>query len=157
MTDAAVIQATFADWRTVKGRKQLQLIFEVPLERQKEVLNTLGAPSAADPAWCAIAVLNMARAPVAAPAEVEKERQKWGEVTPTAQACIRCQEPIFQQYVIEKRGFKELDDKEKNAAVFIRRQCNINTRAALSTNRAGAAIWRSIDSDYLDWKRAESM
>jgi hypothetical protein len=52
------IKATFADWRTVKSRKMLQLIFEVPLETQAEVLTTLGAPMPDRDIWVALARLN---------------------------------------------------------------------------------------------------
>lgn len=54
MTDSAIL-ATFADWRTVKGRKVLQLIFEVPLEEQAKVLSHLGAPMPMAHIWCGIA------------------------------------------------------------------------------------------------------
>lgn len=51
------IRATFADWRTVKTRKALQLIFEVSLEQQAEVLAILGAPMPDVDTWVAIARL----------------------------------------------------------------------------------------------------
>jgi hypothetical protein len=54
---AAAIKATFADWRTVKGRKVLQLIFEVSLEQQGDVLSVLGAPMPDEARWCGIALL----------------------------------------------------------------------------------------------------
>jgi len=57
MTDAAAIQATFSDYRTVKGRKVLQIIFEVPIERQGEVFAALGYPMPDAERWCAIALL----------------------------------------------------------------------------------------------------
>lgn len=57
MAEPAVLQATFADWRTVKGRKQLQLIFEVPIEQQAHVLSVLGAPLSDTATWVAIARL----------------------------------------------------------------------------------------------------
>lgn len=56
MMDAA-IRATFAEWRMVKTRKVLQLVFEVPLEQQAGVLTTLGAPMPDAEIWCGIARL----------------------------------------------------------------------------------------------------
>lgn len=64
MTDAAIL-ATFADWRTVKGRKVLQLVFEVPLEDQAKVLSHLGPPMPMADIWCGIAKI-----------EREKERSE---------------------------------------------------------------------------------
>lgn len=86
-----------------------------------------------------------------------KERRAWATLTPTVQAGIRCQDPIFQAYVIEQRKFEEVDDMEDNAACFVRRQCNVNTRGALATNEKAATVWRSIDDDFIGWKHAESM
>lgn len=54
MTDTpAVIQATFHNFKPVLGRKQLQLIFEVPIEHMQHVLAATGAPGEAN--WFAIA------------------------------------------------------------------------------------------------------
>lgn len=58
MTAVRAIAATFSDWRTVKSRKALQLIFEVSLEQQADVLTMLGAPLPDEPKWCGIALLN---------------------------------------------------------------------------------------------------
>lgn len=88
-------------------------------------------------------------------ASVEKERRPWGELTPTTQACIRCQEPRFQQWVIEG-GFKEVpDDKEKNAACYVRKVCKVNTRGMLSTDPAARAAWRSLDKEFQETMQAE--
>ena len=62
---AAAIRAAYSDWRPVKSRKVLQLVFEVPLERQTEVLTMLGAPMPDREIWCGIALLrDPAHAPV---------------------------------------------------------------------------------------------
>lgn len=57
MTAPAAIRAVFAEWRMVKTRKVLALIFEVPLEQQAEVLTMLGAPMPDAEIWCGIARL----------------------------------------------------------------------------------------------------
>ena len=57
MSAPAAIRATFSDWRTVRTRRALQLIFEVPLEQQAAVLAILGAPLPEAETWCAIARL----------------------------------------------------------------------------------------------------
>lgn len=59
MTDRpAAIRAQFADYRTVKSRSTLQLIFEVAIEQQAEVFAALGFPLPSAPLWCAVARLN---------------------------------------------------------------------------------------------------
>lgn len=67
------IDATFHDWRTVKGRKQLQLIFEVPLEQQAEILTLLGPPDSVGSKWCMIALKNVN------PAQAREEEPKGGD------------------------------------------------------------------------------
>src|SRR4051812_4591789 len=58
MTDAAVTQATFSDFRLVKGRKVAQLVFEVPIEQADQALAALGGlPQPATEAWVALARL----------------------------------------------------------------------------------------------------
>lgn len=54
---AAVVEATFCDWRTVRTRKTLQLIFEVEIEATENVLAVLGAPLPHKTTWVAIARL----------------------------------------------------------------------------------------------------
>lgn len=57
MSKPAVIRAEFTDYRPVKTRKVLQLVFEVPAEMQTEVFASLGYPIAGISIWCAIARL----------------------------------------------------------------------------------------------------
>lgn len=55
MTDA-VFKATYANFKNVQGRKVLQIILEVPIEKAHEVLDVLGMPTAGD-TWVAVAKL----------------------------------------------------------------------------------------------------
>lgn len=57
MSDLRGIEADFATWRPVQGRKVLQLVFEVPLENTQHVLDMLGIPQPGESKWCAIALL----------------------------------------------------------------------------------------------------
>jgi hypothetical protein len=42
MSDVAAIKATFSDFRLIKGRKQAQLVLEVPIEQADNALAALG-------------------------------------------------------------------------------------------------------------------
>jgi single-strand DNA-binding protein len=55
MSEPRVIQADYANWRPVAGRKVLQLVFEVPIEQTEQVLKMLGVPMPGESKWCAIA------------------------------------------------------------------------------------------------------
>jgi hypothetical protein len=57
MTDKAVLRAVYADWRVIKTRNSIQLVFEIPTEHADEAYQVLGMPDAAGSKWCAIARL----------------------------------------------------------------------------------------------------
>lgn len=149
MTDAPrAISATYHDWRTVKGRKQLQLIFEVPIEQQKQVLEMLGAPNSSDPKWCAIALMEMA--PSVQPEQEEKQRTAFYELPPATQAAIRCTDPKFQRFIFEISSFSS-PPSEQITIEETRRLCGVQSRSELSTNEVAATKWRKLESDYQSW------
>lgn len=158
MNDARIIQATFADWRTVKGRKQLQLILEVPLEQQAHVLTMLGAPNPSDPQWCAIALLNLnatkpeepAKSTQSKPANATQAggRRAWSDLSPAQQAGIRCNEEAFWRYLGE-RGYVVIDHDD--AASVVRTECQVTSRSDLNTDKDAAERWRNLDAEYRAW------
>jgi hypothetical protein len=129
----AVIQATFADWRTVKGRKALQLVFEVPLEQQADVLSILGAPLPDNPVWCAVARLN---AEVSEPPKQkddqrsERAREAYRMKDEMEKACVRAgmlpKDRRFQKWI----GAVDADD----AARRLRLQCDVTSRSEIATD-----------------------
>src|ERR1017187_4347736 len=89
MNEQKVIKATFADWRPIKGRKQLQLIFEVPLEQTAEVLKMLGAPMPDKLTWCAIAMLDMNAAKAPEPLPHPRTRRDFCDLPYPQQAALK--------------------------------------------------------------------
>lgn len=54
----AVFSATYSDWKVVKGRKVVQVVFELPLETADAAYQALGGmPIPAKEVWCGIARL----------------------------------------------------------------------------------------------------
>ncbi len=137
MSDPCVIQADYVNWRTVVGRKALQLIFEIDISLQGEVLKMLGAPASDKSVPCAIALLNTERAPVAgngkpdlqAPGDSPPtlsggvQAKKWSEYSRSQQAAILCGDPDFQRYFGAKN--------EKEAATSLRFHFRIKSRSEL--------------------------
>ncbi len=130
MTAPAAIRAVFSEWRMVKTRKVLALIFEVPLEQQAEVLTMLGAPMPDAEIWCAIARLNSAVSEN--PQEGEKPsaasqrgKERYLESTPSQQALIRAarlpKDDRFRAWLASKWGVSSVT--EEGAISFIQRQC----------------------------------
>lgn len=66
MTNAAAFRATYADWKLIKTRSVVQVVFEVPLEQADLAYQVIGGmPDPGAERWCAIARLvdNMALRP----------------------------------------------------------------------------------------------
>jgi hypothetical protein len=56
---AAIFRACYSDWRLIRTRKCVQLVFEVPLEESNKAYEALGGmPNSGEEAWVAIARLN---------------------------------------------------------------------------------------------------
>jgi hypothetical protein len=143
----AVIQATFSDWRTVKGRKQLQLIFEVPIEQQGDVLARLGAPSGDSPKWCAIALL----APNAsAPAPVQNEKIERGKAAyagkndmekAATRAAMLCKDRQFQAWLVD-------EPSEHQAATEVKRQLRIQSRSEIATDQQAYRKFLALETEF---------
>lgn len=148
----AVIEAEFANWKTVPTRSVLQLIMEVPIEAQAAVLTALGAPIPGQSQRCAIALL---RAPAETPAEEPpaKEKQKWNEMPPCQQAVLAAMGTRFQDFAAE---MGDIPSSEGDASHFIRDNCGIKSRSELNTNDEAADLWRTMYKDYRQWAGLEA-
>jgi hypothetical protein len=137
MTDAAVTQGTFADFRLIKGRKVCQIVIEVPIEQADQALAALGGlPQPATEAWVAIARLETKTRVV----PIKPDNTKL-----SLEAALRCREPMFQRYL-------NVSD-ENEAAEAVRKACGISSRAGLNTDPEAARAWRALDGQFLAWKR----
>jgi hypothetical protein len=144
MTDEpAAIRATFSDFRLIKGRKQAQLVLEVPIEEADAALSVLGGiPQPHSDRWVAVARLNGVTKPEPEP----KEKQKWDDLKLSMQAVIRCKEKAFWTFL----GAESPED----AANVVRARCRVNSRSALNNNPEAAEKWRQIDRLYQTWLKA---
>jgi hypothetical protein len=137
MNAAKPIQATFADFKLIKGRKCAQLVFEVPLEGADAALTALGGlPRPDAERWFGIVALDLSK-PASEP---EKTRKQWSELPMAQQAAMRCAEPGFWRFIRRKDAVE--------AAAFIRARCGINSRSELSTNPDAGAKWLALDTEY---------
>lgn len=58
MSEPAAFSATYSDWKIVKGRKVVQIVFEVPVEAAGHAYNVLdGMPRFGAEKWFGIARL----------------------------------------------------------------------------------------------------
>lgn len=133
MSAPRVLQARYADWRPVKGRKVLQLILEVPLEQQEEALTMLGAPLPDRDLWVAIARL-----------ETEgKTEAKGGRLA--QRAGMLCSEGAFQRFL-------QADTPERTAD-RLRYHCGVKSRREFDTDERAARVFADLIVEYENWMR----
>lgn len=145
MPDA--ILATYSDWRPVKSRKALQLVFEVPLERQEEVLRILGAPLPDREQWVGIALVNKAaaEAPPKDEARSERARERFAMLPDGEQAvakcAMRCGDAQFQRWL----GAHD----ERECVTLLYRRLRIASRREIGADARILARWQALETDYL--------
>lgn len=150
MNSPAAFRATYSDWKLVKTRGVVQVIFEVPLADSDTAYEILGGmPNHANERWFGIAALRQGQPIVDAPEE--KQSKNWRELQPSAQAGIRCAEPLFWAFLREELGMRD-EGSADNAASFVRDHCKVNSRAHFNTNPAAKAVWQSLDNQFQAWK-----
>ena len=134
METPAAIQASYSDYRRVKGRKVLQLIFEVPLEQAPMVHDAFGEPSPDGSTWVGIAKIDLTARP--------EERKP---LKLSNRAALLCKDDWFWSYA-------EVGNEEA-ATDILREACKIQSRSELDTNEEAAAAFRTLESGYEHWRR----
>lgn len=146
MTDLA-FRATYSDWKLIKTRGVVQVIFEVPLADHDVAYQVVGGMPTSNERWFAIAPINLAKEPF------EKARRKWNELQPAQQAGIRCDEPRFVAFLIE--NYPDDWHESQDAAACVRLICAVHSRVELGTNQKARVIWHQLDSAYQAWLAME--
>jgi hypothetical protein len=158
MTAAAfkAFSATYSDWRVIKGRKVVQVVFELPLESSDEAYQVLGGmPIAASEKWFGIARLDLTKA------AAEKTKRSFNDLPGPQQAGILCNEPAFCKFLRERDpklwfryacypGRQQLEDPDTAAAV-VRELCNVNSRAEITSKNVE---WSTLLLSYRVWQKA---
>lgn len=150
---AAAFQATYSDWKVIKGRKVVQIVVEIPIEQADLAYQVVGGmPNPAAEAWLAVARIN----PNAAKEEAEQSKiraerpkQNWTDMSLAQQSGILCADKSFQTFLYE-RGFIMIKD-EVAAAEYVRSLCQITSRSLLRANTPAGHRWSMLVSDYRGW------
>ena len=148
--DKRVIQARYATWRPVQTRKLLQLVFEVPLEKQAEVLKYLGAPLPDRDIQCAIAILNgeagnntsSADAP-SSENPVSPTKQKFTDLPLTKQAVLLCKREAFQRYIQV--------ENEQAAVEWLYDHCRTASRKDILEGTEQGEYFKDLYGRFQDW------
>lgn len=140
MTKAAAISAAYADFRLVKSRKVVQLVFEVPLEKANEAISVLGGmPDPSAEIWVALARLQPT--PIK---QEERPKRTFNEMSLAAQAGMMCQDGRFQKFVSERYDAQD-------TAEFVRAYCNVSSRADIKPGCDAGHLWGILVSLYHTW------
>lgn len=160
MKNAAAFRASYADWRLIKTRNVIQLIFEIPLEDHDQAYQALGGmPDQSTARWFAIARLtDGASAPAPREAEsglAESNRSASRTASPARpaslaqQAAICCGNPVFWKFLSE--NFYVVQSKDE-AAACIRTHCGVESRSEIKPENIAGGIWRVLHGRYLIWR-----
>jgi hypothetical protein len=90
------------------------------------------------------------------PVEHKKmDRDKWRALGATAQAGIRCKQPLFWVWLSEEKRIACGD--EEDAAKIVRKICGVETRRDLDKvgNAQARIMWHELDFEFQAWKAME--
>lgn len=157
-------RGTYADWKLIKTRGVVQVIFEVPLADADAAYDVLGGmPVHGKERWFGIAALKSPAEEARATSRQEvpqntrpdgTKRLDWREVQPAAQAGIRCQDPVFKAFLSEQYR-AEWVSADKEADECVRRICGVSSRSELGTVHAARMLWKQLDDQFSAWKALE--
>lgn len=87
------------------------------------------------------------------PDRAKPGKMDWRDVQPTAQACIRCEDPVFKAFLDEKHGLADWNGF--TTAEAVRAFCGVKSRSELSTNHKARVLWHQLDTEFQAWKALE--
>lgn len=157
-------RAGYADWKLIKTRGVVQVIFEVPLADADAAYDVLGGmPVHGKERWFGIAALKSTAEEARAKPRQDvphdsrpdgAKRMDWRDVQPSAQAGIRCGEPEFWAFLREEHGYHGAADPER-AAAAVRHICVVKSRSEFSTDHRKRVLWHQLDSQFQAWQAKE--
>jgi hypothetical protein len=165
MTDPAAFRATYSDWRLIKGRKVVQVIFELPLEAAGQAYDVLGGmPDPGRSVWCGIARLEVTKEEANSKPSITEEAVV--SIKPPArppaslakQIGFLCKTPKFQTFLQEKfpmRAWRESSTpNEEIAAQLVRAFCRVESRADILPGTEAEGFWKKLKSEFDAWDLA---
>lgn len=136
----AVIQGTFADMKTVKTRKTLQIIIECPIELGEQVVKAFGFPDPSKEVNVAIARLNDKNVK-----EVVKPKSHAGE------GKLLAQNPEFESFVMHQKGQNTIYPGE--AEQWMKHVIGITSCAELIEGSGCYDDFKEYKEEFKDWQR----
>ncbi len=148
MTDKpAAFSATYSDWKLIKTRKVVQIVFEVGQERADEAYQVLGGmPNPAAEVWCAVARLEKEQPTILTKPQFADPRE-WSDLKPSVQSGILRNTEAFWRYLEQECGASPILSSEGAAAV-IRALCGVKSCSDLTSDNQN---WVKLYRGYRRW------
>jgi hypothetical protein len=148
-------------WMRAQDGEGALLVADGPRGEKFEILRFTGYASEAETAF----VCDAAEAVRFLLDLVDRAARKVRELAPpppaepaapnyAAEAAIKCGEPAFKAFLIERHGLDKLATDERTAQ-RLRTLLKITSRAELNADADAAARWKALRGDFEGWKRAE--
>ncbi len=145
MSKPAAFLGTYVDLKFLSGLKVARVTLEIPIERSQEFIGMFGTPNKADPAWCALARINVAalNAPsvpekAVEPAKVEKAAPKRSSL-----AAMLCKNSEgFQAWLVDTywTGKEDIGDYDG----LLKRALGITSKTEIDNNPDKAEAWERM-------------
>jgi hypothetical protein len=146
MSDSALIDGNYADFKLVKTRSVCQLIIEIPIEKAEAAISAFGMPIPGSEIRVVVARLVDPSPELMPPSPDASERGRaaYAGKSPGEQAVVRsallAREPAFQSWFSVH--------SETDAAAAIRQRCKVHSRKELATNNDAFQRFMKMESDY---------
>jgi hypothetical protein len=155
---AAAFEATFSDFKIIRGRKVAQVVLEVPLEAADTALRVLGGVPRPDAeCWVAVARLQRSGAQAHEPGNAppaggtegrsRPERVPFREKPASVRAALMCRDFTFQTWVGEQK--RQPGQSETDCANWLRDKCGVFSRATFDTDRDARARFELLENQFL--------
>lgn len=155
---AAAFRASYSDFKLIKTRQSVQIVFEIPLHDVDAALDVLGGmPNPSQERWFGIAPLK----PTAAQPQPQPDSQPrsagakrdWRTVPVPQQAGIRINEATFAAYLREE--YPDDWHLTGDADACLKLICSVGSKRDLATNHKALTLWHQIDTHYQGWLAKE--
>lgn len=151
----AAFRATYADWKLIKTRQCVQVVFEIPLSDSDVAYASLGGmPDPAKERWFGIARLTQAKEvsnQAATPSHPMEPRTppSGARKSPSQMAGILCEDARFRTYLREHDMLT--DNTAEAAAVAVRLICGVRSRSEFDKDEEAKARWDALYGRYQAW------
>ena len=156
--------ATYSDWKPIKTRRVIQIVFEVPWEGEKEAYHALdGMPDPGGSDWYVITKHEPNAGAVSSPAKEAGPQTQDKPAAPASRSFslaqrigALCTKPVFHRFLADVHADRwnicnEGTNTDK-AALIVRSLCGVKSRADIEADPAALDCWKSVAYGFDRWQ-----